>query len=538
MKLQSPRLKTARSISPIWIVPLAALFIAAWLAIRAWQEQGTEIEIIFDNASGIEVGQTDIRLKDVPVGKVTKVRLSSDLTKVRVIATLDRQVSEHLNNNSQFWLVSPRVSASGISNLGTLISGVYIVMDPGKPGEYHRVFTGLSEPPAVKSDDQGTQFVLLAETLGSLDLGSPIYYRELKVGEVTGYKLDERGNNVEIRVFIESPHDKLVQTRSRFWNVSGFDLSVGAEGIKAEMASIASLISGGIAFENAVGFEAPKRAQSGHQFYLYDDRDSVMEERYTLKYFYRLKFSHSVKGLSVGAPVEFRGIKVGEVMDVQLNSVNNQPDSLHVYISMEPQRLDAATQPTREEFDHHVEILVQQGMRAQMKTANLLTGSRFIDLMFPADEGPGTFTRWEKFAELPTVDSSADDIEQQIASIAKKLNKLPIEKMANDLSNSLASLSQLLATFQKQNTAAKLDATLSNVGVASEQLESTMLEAQAAMRQMASTMDSMDQMLAPDSTTQYQLNEMLSTMSEAAESMNRLIEKLNKKPDALIFGNE
>lgn len=538
MKLNSAKLKKARSISPIWVVPLVALVIAAWLAINAWQQQGQEIEIIFDNASGIEVGKTQIRLKDVSVGKVTKVRLSSDLSKVRVFAMLDRQVSEHVSENSRFWLVSPRISTSGVSNLGTLISGVYIVMEPGKPGESHDVFQGLSEPPAVESDDQGTQFVLQSETLGSLDIGSPVYYRELKVGEVTGYKLADSGSSIELRIFIAAPHDRLVQTRSRFWNVSGVGFSVGVDGIKAEMASIASLINGGISFENGAGFEAPKRAVADYQFYLYSDRDSVQEERYTLKYFYRLKFSHSMRGLSVGAPVEFRGMKVGEVVDVQLASVDNQPDSLHVYISMEPQRLDPDEEPDRQSFDLQLAELVEEGMRAQLKTASLITGKKYVDLTFPADVSPGAFVWFDNFSDIPTMSNHGEELDQQLASIAKKVSSLPLEKIGADLSQSMASLNTLLATFVERNTAQKMDHTLANVSEASEQFEGTMEEAQEALREFTKTMQAVDSLLAPDSKTQYELNETFQSIQKMAKSLNRLLDKLNRKPNALIFGND
>ncbi len=533
-----PKLRTARSISPIWIVPLAALVVAAWLAVHSWQQKGTEIEIIFDSANGIEVGQTQIRLKDVPVGKVTKMRLSTDLSKVRVFALLDRQVSRHLSENSRFWLVSPRVSTSGVSNLGTLISGIYIVMDPGKPGEYHQVFTGLTEPPAIQSDDQGTQFVLSAETLGSLDLGSPVYYRQLKVGEVTGYKLAERGANVEVRIFIQAPHDRLVLQNSRFWNVSGIDVSVGADGVKAEVGSIASIINGGISFENAVGFEAPQRAPSDYSFYLYPDRSSVMDERYTLKYFYLLKFSHSVRGLSKGAAVEFRGIKVGEVVSVELNAVDKNPESLHVVISMEPQRLNPQVQPSREEFDQQLEQLVQQGLRAKLKTASLITGARVVDLAFPANPSKGRFVRADKFAEIPTVDDSAEDLEQQLSAIAQKIQQMPLEKIGEDLSRSMTSIGNMLAALDERNTMGKLDKTLGNVSVASEQLDATMREAQVALRDMAATLKSLDSALHPDSQTQYELRTTLEALQSAAQTMERLGEKLNENPNALIFGDD
>lgn len=531
------RKEFVRSISPIWVVPLIALIIAASLAVRAWSKKGVEIEIVFDNASGIEVGRTEVRLKDVPVGKVTKMRLSPDLSRVRVMATIDRQVGDHLSANSRFWLVSPRISTSGVSNLGTLISGVYIVMDPGKPGAYRSVFEGLTEPPAVQSDDQGTQFVLLADSLGSLDIGSPIYYRELRVGEVTGYKLAEAGNYVEIRVWIDAPHDRMVQTNSRFWNVSGFDFKLGAEGVQVEMASLASLVSGGIAFENMLVFDAPQKAPVDHEFFLYDNRDSVMEERYTLRYYYRLRFTHSVKGLQVGAPVEFRGIKVGEVVDVTLNSVNNQPKGLEVFISMEPQRLDSTEQPSREEFNEHIAQLVGQGMRARLRTANLLTGSRFVDLSFPDDSPPGELLVGESFADLPTMDSPAADLEQQVASVARKINSIPLDKLGNDLSTVVEELGHSLQTLNRLGTLEKVDSTLVNVSDASRHFEGLLEEVSSAMQQLNRSMASVEHTLGPDAPVQYQLNETLESLQQTSRSLNRLVEKLNRKPDALIFGN-
>ena len=343
---------------------------------------------------------------------------------------------------------------------------------------------------------------------------------------------------MEIRIFIEAPHDKLVLQSSRFWNVSGIDVSVGADGIRAEVGSIASIINGGIAFENTVGFEAPQRAPSDHEFYLYSDRNSVMDERYTLKYFYLLKFSHSVRGLAEGAAVEFRGIKVGEVVDVQLHAVDRNPNSLHVYISMEPQRLDPDSQPSREEFDQQLEQLVQKGLRAKLKTGSLITGSRIIDLAFPPDPPAGEFIRAEKFAEIPTVDISMEDLEQQFNLIAKKENALPLEKIGADFSRSMASISNMLAALEERNTAVKIDQTLGNVSVASEQLETTMRDAQTAMREMTATMKSLDAAMHPDSQTQYELRAMLESLQSAAQTLERLGEKLNQKPNALIFGDE
>jgi len=545
LKAHEPVLKPAQRISPIWIVPIAALLIGAWLAVNAWRQQGQEVEIIFDRASGIEVGKTQIRLKDVTVGKITSVSLSDDLSQVRVIAVLDRQVSQHLSENSRFWLVSPRISTTGVSNLGTLVSGVYIVMEPGKPGDFKSLFEGLSEPPTVASDDQGTQFVLQAETLGSLDIGSPVYYRELRVGEVTSYKLGDKGSAIELRIFVDAPHDKLVETQSRFWNVSGIDVRIGADGVKAKVASIASLISGGITFENSSGLDAAQPAPPDHSFYLYADRDSVLEERFTLEYFYRLKFSNSVRGLSVGAPVEFRGLKVGEVVDVQLDSVDNQPDSLHVFVSMQPQRLEADGLPDRETFDLKMADLVAKGMRAQLKTASLLTGAKYVDLSFPREVMPADFVISEKYSDIPTMAASSDDLDQQVAGIAKKIdsiaegvNAIPFEKIGNELAQSMTSLNKVLSTLADADTAKKVDSTLANLSEASAQLNEALKSVEATLNSMTQTLQSVDSLLAPDSKTQYELNQTFRSLQNSVQSLTDLLEKLNRKPDSLIFGND
>ncbi|WP_019603831.1 MlaD family protein [Teredinibacter turnerae] len=519
------------TISPVWIVPVVAVLIALWLAVQARLERGAEVEITFENASDIIAGQTQIKLKEVNVGEVTKVRLSPDLKHVVVTAQLDRDMTPHLSENTRFWVVTPRVSATGVSNLGTLISGVYIIMDPGAAGDYQTRFQGLDEAPGFESDEPGTQYVLQAEELGSLDIGSPIYFRQIRVGEVTGYKLSGTMEHVDIHMFIRAPYDSMVQTRSRFWNVSGFGVSINADGMKARMESLASLISGGIAFDNAAGFENVQVAPDGHRFYLYPDRESVLEGRFNIKYYYQLKFSGSVRGLTVGAPVEFRGIKVGEVVDVVLASAENVSDSLLVYIAMEPERLEPDDSPTREEVDERMETMVNQGLRAQMSTASLITGSRFIDLVFVDDAEPMEFVRSENYSEIPTVPDSMEQLSSQATDILAKINKIPFDKIGTELAGSLESLNNLLTTLDKQNTAGKLDTTMDN-------LQQTMASANEALQQMTQVMDSVDQMVAPDSEFKYEFTEMAKSVSDAARSLQLFMDELNRHPTSLISGKE
>ncbi len=527
---QNRLIRRLARISPVWIVPAVALVIAVWLAVQARLEKGTEIEITFASASDIVPGQTQIRLKDVKVGQVKSIKLSKDLDHVVVRAEIDREVSVHLSDNTRFWVVSPRISARGVSNLGTLISGVYIVMDPGEDGRYATRFEGLNEQPTLKSDDAGTHFVLQADTLASLDIGSPIYYRQIKVGEVTGYKLAESQQHVDINFFIRAPHDQMVQRRSRFWDVSGFGVTVGAEGMKAKMASLTSLIAGGVEFDNSASFGPAERAEEGHRFFLYPDRESVLEERFTIKYYYLLRFTGSVRGLTVGAPVEFKGIKVGEVVDVVLHSAQNEEKSLHVYIAMEPQRFNEDTEPTREDVDARMREMVEQGLRAQMNTSSLITGSKFIDLVF-MDDAPGEFVRRGDISELPTVDDAVSQITQKLDGVLDEVAHIPFRQIGEDLSASMSSLKGILATLEGQNTAMKLDGAAAN-------LEQTLKAAEAALTESEALLENFNHVIAPDSETRHEMTEMMRALSEAGKSLQQFIDELNRHPNALISGAE
>lgn len=527
--ISKPVVQKMRTVSPVWIVPIVALVIAIWLAVQAQLEKGSEIEISFSSASDVIAGQTLIKLKDVEVGSVKRVKLSNDLRSVTLTVELDPSVSGYLSENTRFWVVTPRVSATGVSNLGTLISGVYIVMDPGEKGAYTDKFVGLDEPPAFESDEPGTQFVLQSEELGSLDIGSPVYFRQIRVGEVTGYKLSDNRENVDVNLFIRAPHDTLVRTRSRFWNVSGFGVSINADGMKAKMASLASLVSGGVAFDNAAGFERSSVAESGHRFYLHPDRESVLEGQFNIEYYYLLKFSGSVRGLTVGAPVEFRGLKVGEVVNVELANADNVDNNLYVYISMEPQRFNPDASPSREEEDARIENMIAQGLRAQMKTASLITGSRFIDLVFVDDAQQVSLIREENYSEIPTVSDSVDQITKQLSEVLEKVSAIPFDSIGQDLAGSMASLNQILSTFEKQNTAEKVDGAVANI-------ETTLASANSALVEVVNAMKSIDQAIAPDSELKYEMTEMFKAVGDAAKSMELLSNELNRHPNAIISG--
>ena len=210
--------QTKKSVSIVWIVPLVALLIGGWLAYRAITGKGPTIRIAFESAAGLEAGKTKIKFKDVEVGQVEDIRLNPDMSQVIVTARLTKNAKQYLSEHTRFWVVRARVAGGGVSGLGTLFSGAYIAIDPGKPGKTIRSFKGLETPPIVTTDLPGRHFMLKAERLGSLDIGKPVYFRQIQVGQVVAYEMEKDGHAVDIKIFIHAPHHERVHKNTRFWN--------------------------------------------------------------------------------------------------------------------------------------------------------------------------------------------------------------------------------------------------------------------------------------------------------------------------------
>ena len=285
-----------RRISIVWLVPLVAVFIGGWLVYKALSEKGPTITITFKSADGLEAGKTKIKYKDVELGLVNSIVLSKDLSQVIVTAELVKQAENFISENTRFWVVRARVAAGGVSGLGTLFSGAYIGLDPGKPGKRQQ-FQGLEVPPVVTTDLPGSHFVLRAPSLGSLNVGAPVFFRRIEVGQVVSYQLDEDGQAVTIQVFVHDPHHKLVFKNTRFWNASGLDVTIGADGIRVDTEAFVTLMVGGIAFDTPLNMEPGEPAEQNDVFDLYQNRESISEKTYAHKTQWLLYFDGGVRGL-------------------------------------------------------------------------------------------------------------------------------------------------------------------------------------------------------------------------------------------------
>lgn len=525
--IRAPKVTPRRAarISWIWLVPLVAALIGASLLVKSWLDTGPVVTIRFESADGIEVGQTKLRYKDVVVGLVSDIRVSRDRSQVVVKAQLNREGSQYITRkDTRFWVVRPRLGISGVSGLSTLLSGPYIGVDTVRgsedgPAVYE--FVGQEKPPEVANDRSGRRFMLKADDLGSLEIGSPIYYRRIPVGRVIDYQLDASGRTVNIQIFIDAPNDKFVTSDSRFWNASGIDVSLSGSGVAIKTGSLASVIAGGIAFATADDTKAtPVPADAA--FHLSSSESLAMADPDGTPFRVDMIFHQSVRGLKVGAPVEFRGLELGKVVDIDLEF---NPKDVQFYVLVKtllyPMRFgDAYDQLS--EFEKDADYsgqfllgpLVKQGMRAQIQPSNLLTGQQLISLDFFPDAPHVNFDSSTVPIVLPTIAGSFDRLQQQISSIVAKIDAVPFAGISSDLQVSLKSLSQLLKGIN---------------GKVSPQAAATLKSAQNALNKV-------DSMLAPESSTGGNLNSVLRELTAAAKSLRALSDYLQTDPSALLRG--
>jgi paraquat-inducible protein B len=515
--------QTKKGISIVWVVPLVAILIGGWLAYKAITEKGPSITITFENAEGLEAGKTKIKFKNVEIGQVESIHLGDDLEQVIVTADLVKESESYLTENTRFWVVRARIAGGEVSGLGTLFSGAYIGIDPGKHGKPARSFQGLKTPPIVTTDLPGRHFMIEAATLSSLDIGSPIYYRQFKVGKIVAYELKKDGQAFSIKIFIQSPYHEYVRENSRFYNAGGLDVSLDATGIKVDTESFVTLMIGGIAFETRKDLGPSPAAMEGDTFRLYEKRAEIYEKTYVKKVRWLLNFDGSVRGLSVGAPVEFRGIEVGKVVDMKLEfDYDKMAFRIPVVIELEPGRIKTVG---TQEIDRRRgnEILVEKGLRAQLKQGSLLTGQLYIDIDIHHDEPSQEITYDGEYPEIPTIPTPLEEITRSVTHIVDKLDRIPLEQIGNDLRDTMAHLNK--STEQLQKLMKNID-------------EKVAPAATATLAKTETTLTKVDRLLDAESPTGYEMKRALSELADAAHNINILTEYLGRHPESLVYGKE
>lgn len=518
-----------RSLQLVWIIPIVAALIGGSIAVKTILARGPTITIQFASAEGLEAGKTRIRHKSVDVGTVKRIELSSDRKAAVVTAEMDRKASEgFLVEDTRFWVVRPRIAGGQVSGLGTLLAGSYIGSDPGKSTAQRRDFIGLENPPTITSDVAGREFIVTAEDLGSLDIGSPVYYRGVVAGRVSSAEVSPDGKLVLVGVFIHSPYDRLVNAGTRFWNASGVDLSLDANGVRLQSQSILTLVLGGISFETPPDEAALPPADSKVQFTLWGNRDQAFKPRETIILTYVMNFTQSVRGLAVGAPVDFRGINVGEVRRIDLDfdpaTVKFQAAvEVHLFPERFRSRFRSGNRPWASLTpEQRMERYVERGLRGQLRSANLLTGQLFIALDFFDKEPAATIDASRKPPVIPTVKQGGlGELQESLARIVAKLEKVPFDALAQDLRKALQDLSATLK---------RADAMLGHLDT------DVVPELRSTLEQARKTLGSAESALGSDSPLQGDLRETLNDVSRTAQSLRELVDYLERHPESLIRG--
>jgi paraquat-inducible protein B len=508
--------------SLVWLIPLLAAIIGGTLLFRTIFDQGPTVTVTFKTGEGLEAGKTRVKYKDVDIGIVTRITLNEDLSNVQTTIEMSKEARRFASGDTRFWVVRPNISASGVTGLGTLLSGSYIGVDAGKSTESKYDFVGLETAPPVTVDQKGKQFSLHAESLGSVDVGSPVFYRRVQVGQVIAFALDKEGRGVGLTVFINEPYVRYVTQNARWWHASGVDVRLDSSGFKLNTQSLAALVVGGLAFETATGEREGPPAPEGTTFNLTADQASAMREPDSAPVSTVFYFNQTLRGLAPGATVDFRGIVLGEVRSV---SVEYDPVTrdfrMPVTVDLYPGRLGSrfASAMSVRDASARQDVLarmVERGLRAQLRTGNLLTGQLYVALdFFPKAAKVKIVANQEPF-EVPTIPNSLDELQTQVASIARKLDQVPFEDIGKNVNEALKNANLL---FQKLDS----------------QVVPEMKDTLTAAKQ---TFGTAERVLQSDSPLQADVRQALQQLTQTLQTLNSLADYLERHPESLIRGKK
>jgi paraquat-inducible protein B len=540
----SPSVKTRSWPSIVWLVPLVTALVGGWLIVRTLTDTAPVATIQFQTADGIQAGKTKIKYKSVDIGIVDEIAFAEDFSNVILTVTFNQGLEDFLRRNSRFWVVRPELSVRGVSGLGTLISGSYIEIDPG-PGAPQSHFVGLEETPLITTEDAGTQITLISKDLGSIGRGSPIYYQGLLAGEALGYEMGGDAKSVFIHAFIRDPFDQLVKGNSRFWNVSGVDVSMGADGVDVKTASVTSLLFGGIAFDTPDSLETTVADVRDLVFTLHPRHSSIEDQAYARKIQFVMYFTGSVRGLNPGAPLEFRGIRIGEVLDIRMEfDADTTTFRIPVLVELEPDRIIHRDSKNALSPEQTLQTLVDKGLRGRLQSGSLLTGKLFIEFnIYPNAPLNLLADASMPYPELPTVAGAFEAITQSIGEFVEKFQTIDIEEMGNSIENILSGADKLVNKNINEEAVTDLQASLralSNVlqNVDEGDLDTTIVAARDVLINLQDTLKMINNVLEPHSPLQHNVIKVMDELEEMSRAIRSLIETLERQPNSILFGRK
>ena len=544
------RVDHRRRVSLVWAIPIITALIGGWLVWVTLSQRGPLITISFQTAEGLTANQSRVRHKDVEIGVVQKIDLSPDMKRVIVTVRMNREAEPLLNDAERFWVVKPRFFAGAVSGLQTLVSGSYIELQPsGQAGASQRHFEGLEDPPVLRTDIPGREFRLKAARIGSINLGSPVFFRDFNVGEVLGWDVSEMAESVTIHVFVRAPFDRYVHDASRFWNASGASLQLGANGLQLQLESLRALVLGGIAFDTPPdGLRTPP-SPPNHEFPLFASKEAADSAMYTRSAPLVTLFTGSVAGLSSGSPVTLRGIKIGEVESVSLEvDPANDMVVAPVRFVVEPGRIGQLDLPSAADLGSTLDGLVRRGLRVKLETASLITGQKQLALEMVPGAPPAALTRRGDAFVLPAyADGGSADVVATANTLLSRLSAFPFEQMGQNLNETLSGVSRLVNDGQLaqsmatlQSTLASAQALLQNLNRGVEpviaRLPAIAAGLEDAIRKTDRLVGSVEAGYGANSQLNRDTARLLVQLSDAARSVRVLADLLTRHPEALIRG--
>lgn len=516
--------------SPVWIFPIITVLIGAWILFYHYSHQGPEITLITTNAEGIEGGKTRIKSRSVDVGVVESATLTDDLNHVEIKARLNSGMGKLLHKDSIFWVVKPQVGREGISGLGTLLSGAYIELQPGTHGAEPAHYALLDAPPLAAPDAKGIRILLESNRAGQLSPGDPVLFRGYRVGSVEASSFDPLQRHITYQLFINAPNDRLVTSNVRFWKDSGVAVDLSSAGMRIEMGSLSTLFGGGVSFDVPEGLDLGEPVANKTSYHLFDDQKSIQDSIFIQHTDYVMFFKDSVRGLQTGAPVEFRGIRLGTVGKVPffipgLHQSLNDDYRIPVEIRIEPGRLANQSGGIADISSEHMDKLIDRGLRGSLKTGNILTGALYVDLDFyPEAPARSKFRQFGSYPIIPTVSGGLAQIQQQLVNALEKINNLPITPLIQQATSTLA---------QSEKTMQHVQTTLDNLNkiTSSQAMQQLPDDMQKTLRELNRSM----QGFQPGSAAYNKMVADMQRLDQVLRELQPVLKTLNDKSNALIF---
>jgi paraquat-inducible protein B len=536
--------RRSRRLSIIWIVPLVAVAIGAWLAWDTLSKEGPTIKITFESGEGLQAGQSQLKYKDIVFGTVKSLALSPDQTHVVVTVATTHQAERLLTEGTIFWVVKPRLFAGNISGIETLLSGSYIGMLPAaEAGKSQRDFAGREDPPVLGAHVPGRTFLLKSKRIGAVSVGSPIFFRDLNVGEVLGWDIADMAEYVTIHAFVRAPYDSYVHDETRFWNASGVSVKLGGTGVEVQMESLKALLLGGVAFETPVADIHTAETPENHEFPLFADRDAANAASYTRKVAAISYFPGSVGGLAPGAAVTMHGLKVGEVTDVRL-SYDAAKDAIvaPVRYEVEPERVIGVGKRMFKSNDEAVDALLKKGLHASLQSASLITGQQNIALEFNADE-PATEVSMDgpDYVVPATEGAGFAGLTASATELLNKVNTLPFEQIGKNLDGILKSANDMAQGPQMKRALTDLAGMIASAqtmirNLDTKQLPELVSGLQKTLTSANKLVLSLDSGYGDNTKFNRDMDRLLAQANDALRSIRALSDLLARHPEALIKG--